>query len=235
MQNATRALKPGTLSETLPFAAMRHWGARGARLYEAPDPSRERPPWTRPPLNSFVADLWREEITPALVDYIRIPAKSPAFDADWEGHGHIDRAVDHMAGWARSKLAELPGATLEVARLPGRTPVIFIESPGEIPGHEGGHRPALRPPRQAARDDRLVGGPRPLGAGDPRRQALWPRRRRRRLRHLRLGGRAPGPRAPRGETRPLRDPDRGPARRAVPSTCRSTSTTWQRVSARRRW
>jgi acetylornithine deacetylase/succinyl-diaminopimelate desuccinylase-like protein len=83
-------------------------------------------------LNSFVAGLWRDEITPALVDYIRIPAKSPHFDEDWAAHGHIDAAVEHMAGWARTKLAELPGATLEVVRLPGRTPVIFIEAPGEI-------------------------------------------------------------------------------------------------------
>jgi acetylornithine deacetylase/succinyl-diaminopimelate desuccinylase-like protein len=83
-------------------------------------------------LNQFTADLWREEITPALVDYIRIPAKSPAFDPDWAGSGHIDRAVEHMAGWARGKLADLPGATLEIVRLTGRTPVILIEAPGEI-------------------------------------------------------------------------------------------------------
>jgi len=83
-------------------------------------------------LNRFTADLWREEITPALVEYIRIPAKSPAFDPDWAANGHIDAAVEHMAGWARGKLAELPGATLEVVRLKGRTPVILIEAPGDV-------------------------------------------------------------------------------------------------------
>ncbi|MGZ6020837.1 MAG: M20/M25/M40 family metallo-hydrolase, partial [Phenylobacterium sp.] len=83
-------------------------------------------------LNSFTADIWRDEITPALVDYIRIPAKSPAFDPDWAKSGFIDAAVEHMVGWARTKVAELPGATLEVVRLEGRTPVIFIEAPGEI-------------------------------------------------------------------------------------------------------
>ena len=88
-------------------------------------------------LNSFVADLWRDEITPALVDYIRIPAESPAFDPDWAGHGCIDRAVDHMAGWARGKLAELHGATLEIVRLPGRTPVILIEAPGDASSEIG--------------------------------------------------------------------------------------------------
>ena len=33
--------------------------------------------------------------------------------------------------WARGKLAQFPGATLEVVRLPGRTPLIFIEIPGD--------------------------------------------------------------------------------------------------------
>ncbi len=33
--------------------------------------------------------------------------------------------------WARAKLPSLPGATLEVVRLPGRTPVILIDVPGE--------------------------------------------------------------------------------------------------------
>lgn len=83
-------------------------------------------------LNAFVADIWDREITPELVDYVAIPAKSPHFDPDWQTTGHIDRAVEHMARWARGKIAELPGATLEVVRLEGRTPVILIEAPGEI-------------------------------------------------------------------------------------------------------
>ena len=71
---------------------------------------------------------------PALTDYIRIPNKSPAFDPDWEEHGHMDKAVALFAAWAREKLKHLPGATLEVVRLPGRTPLIFIEVPGNAPG-----------------------------------------------------------------------------------------------------
>jgi acetylornithine deacetylase/succinyl-diaminopimelate desuccinylase-like protein len=87
-------------------------------------------------LNSFAADLWEREITPALVDYIRIPAKSPAFDPDWAKSGFIDQAVEHMAGWAREKIKALPGTTLEIVRLEGRTPVILIESPGNLEGGE---------------------------------------------------------------------------------------------------
>ena len=83
-------------------------------------------------LNAFVGEVWDGEITAELTEYIRIPAKSPAFDPDWQKTGHIDAAVEHMARWARPKVEGLPGATLEVVRLEGRTPVILIEAPGEL-------------------------------------------------------------------------------------------------------
>jgi acetylornithine deacetylase/succinyl-diaminopimelate desuccinylase-like protein len=83
-------------------------------------------------LQGFVSGIWDDEIVPELVDYIRIPAKSPHFDPDWQKSGHIDRAVDHMVRWAEQRLAELPGATIEVVRLEGRTPTILIEAPGEL-------------------------------------------------------------------------------------------------------
>ncbi|HET7329530.1 M20 family metallopeptidase [Dyella sp.] len=79
----------------------------------------------------YISDLWDAEIVPQLVEYIRIPNKSPMFDKDWAAHGHMDAAVKLMETWARSKLPHLPGATLEVVRLQGRTPLIYIEVPGQ--------------------------------------------------------------------------------------------------------
>jgi acetylornithine deacetylase/succinyl-diaminopimelate desuccinylase-like protein len=79
----------------------------------------------------YISDLWDAEIVPQLVEYIRIPNKSPMFDKDWAAHGHMDAAVKLMETWARSKLSQLPGATLEVVRLQGRTPLIYIEVPGQ--------------------------------------------------------------------------------------------------------
>jgi len=32
-------------------------------------------------------------IVPALMDYIRIPNKSPLFDPAWKKHGYMDKAV----------------------------------------------------------------------------------------------------------------------------------------------
>src|ERR1700744_1503517 len=83
---------------------------------------------------AFMARIWDDEIVPALTDYIRIPNKSPAFDPDWEKHGHMEKVVNLFSGWAQGKLTQLPGSSLEVARLPGRTPLIFIEVPGTAPG-----------------------------------------------------------------------------------------------------
>src|SRR5258706_12201770 len=82
-------------------------------------------------LKKFVSALWDESIVPSLTDYIRIPNKSPAFDKDWAANGHMDAAVALMEAWARNKLTAIPGASLEVVRLAGRTPVIVIEVPGE--------------------------------------------------------------------------------------------------------
>jgi len=81
-------------------------------------------------LGQFVGQVWGDSIVPALIDYIRIPNKSPAFDPDWAAHGYMEEAVAMFEGWARERLGGLPGATLEVVRLPGRTPLILIEVPG---------------------------------------------------------------------------------------------------------
>jgi acetylornithine deacetylase/succinyl-diaminopimelate desuccinylase-like protein len=82
--------------------------------------------------NALVTRTWDESIVPALVEYIRIPNQSPAFDAQWEAHGHMEKAVRLVAAWCRSQ--PLPGMTLEVVRLPGRTPVLFMDVPGSRPG-----------------------------------------------------------------------------------------------------
>lgn len=85
-------------------------------------------------LRTFTDDIWDREIVPTLVEYIAIPNKSPSFEPDWDRLGHMERAVDLFAGWARKRLARLPGATLSIERLPGRTPLILIDVPGSAAG-----------------------------------------------------------------------------------------------------
>ena len=77
---------------------------------------------------SPIAKFWDEAIVPTLVDYIRIPAKSPHFDKEWSRNGHIDAAVKLAADWCRKHA--VPGMQLEVVRLEGRTPVLLVEVPG---------------------------------------------------------------------------------------------------------
>ena len=76
----------------------------------------------------LVQRAWDGDIVPALTDYIRIPAKSPMYDAKWAEHGHIDAAVGLITKWAQRRKIE--GLTIDVVRLPGRTPVILMETPG---------------------------------------------------------------------------------------------------------
>ncbi|HEV8693129.1 MAG TPA: M20 family metallopeptidase [Lysobacter sp.] len=78
-------------------------------------------------IEQFVAAKWDEEIVPQLVEYIRIPNKSPMFDVDWVAHGYMDAAVALMEKWGRAQ--NIPGMQLEVVRLEGRTPLIFIDIP----------------------------------------------------------------------------------------------------------
>ena len=80
-------------------------------------------------IRSFVDDVWEKDIVPQLVDYIRIPNKSPAFDKDWQKAGHMKRAVDLIAGWCKAQPIE--GLEVEVVQLEGRTPLIYMEVPGE--------------------------------------------------------------------------------------------------------
>ncbi|MBX3692784.1 M20 family metallopeptidase [Dokdonella sp.] len=80
-------------------------------------------------ISDFVGKLWDDEIVPQLVEYIRIPNKSPMFDAQWAEHGYMDQAVALMENWAKGQ--PIPGMKIEVVRLEGRTPLIFIEVPGQ--------------------------------------------------------------------------------------------------------
>ncbi|APW44586.1 M20/M25/M40 family metallo-hydrolase [Rhodoferax saidenbachensis] len=74
-----------------------------------------------------VSHAWDAQIVPQLQDYIRIPAKSPMFDADWAAHGYLDRVARNTAAWIESQ--KVSGLQLEVIRLEGRTPVLFFEVP----------------------------------------------------------------------------------------------------------
>lgn len=80
---------------------------------------------------AWIDDAWVGSAQPSIFEYIKIPALSPAFDECWEDNGHLEGAARHLAAWAIAQLADMPGARVEIVRLPGRTPSIFIDAPGE--------------------------------------------------------------------------------------------------------
>jgi acetylornithine deacetylase/succinyl-diaminopimelate desuccinylase-like protein len=82
-------------------------------------------------VDQFVSRKWDEDIVPQLVEYIRIPNKSPMFDADWVASGHMERAVGLMEAWAKAQ--PIDGLVVEVVRLEGRTPLIYLEVPASGP------------------------------------------------------------------------------------------------------
>ena len=86
-------------------------------------------------VEDFVGSKWDDEIVPQLVEYIRIPNKSPMFDSDWAAHGYMDDAVRLMETWARAQ--QVPGMQVEVVRLEGRTPLIFVEIPASADAGTG--------------------------------------------------------------------------------------------------
>ena len=79
------------------------------------------------PLAARISRQWDADIVPQLVDYIRIPAKSPHFDADWARNGHIEATVRQAERWVAAQAVK--GLSLEIVRIEGRTPVLFFDVP----------------------------------------------------------------------------------------------------------
>jgi acetylornithine deacetylase/succinyl-diaminopimelate desuccinylase-like protein len=56
---------------------------------------------------------------------------SVAYDAEWEAHGYMDEAVQLVREWCAARPIE--GLTVDVHRLPGRTPLVLAEVPANTP------------------------------------------------------------------------------------------------------
>ncbi|KTC66016.1 succinyl-diaminopimelate desuccinylase (plasmid) [Legionella adelaidensis] len=80
-------------------------------------------------LLEYINAQWDEEILPTLVEYIKIPNKSPLFDPDWQKNGYMEKAVALIVNWCKSHSPKK--MNLEILRLKNRTPVILIDIPGE--------------------------------------------------------------------------------------------------------
>jgi acetylornithine deacetylase/succinyl-diaminopimelate desuccinylase-like protein len=76
----------------------------------------------------FVDQIWQQSILPALMEYIRIPAISSVFEPQWQALGHIECVALMAEHWCQDQ--DILGMQTEVMHLPGRTPLLYLDIPG---------------------------------------------------------------------------------------------------------
>jgi len=123
-------------------------------------------------VRNTVEQVWDDAVLTSLCEFVTIPALSPVFDEDWASTGHLDAAVEHVRRWLVGRGIE--GATAEILRLPGKTPVLLFDVPADpsvradagtvlLYGHldkqppVGGWSDGLGPWTPVLRDGRLYG------------------------------------------------------------------------------
>ena len=80
-----------------------------------------------------IHSFWDCEIVPALIEYIKIPNKSPSFDPDWEKHGYMDKVLNLAADWTEKNKPS--GSEMIIKKSSGRTPLLLVDIPGTKEGN----------------------------------------------------------------------------------------------------
>jgi acetylornithine deacetylase/succinyl-diaminopimelate desuccinylase-like protein len=78
-------------------------------------------------LKHLTDQRWDEELIPRLVEYVKVPAKSPGFDASWAAHGYLQQVVKEAFAWGQAQ--QIAGLSIEIVALDGKTPCIFFDVP----------------------------------------------------------------------------------------------------------
>jgi acetylornithine deacetylase/succinyl-diaminopimelate desuccinylase-like protein len=85
-------------------------------------------------IKPFIDQKWRDDLLPRLIDYVKVPAKSPSFDASWAAHGHLSRVITDAESWARAQngangAGVLADMKIEIIQIEDKTPCIFFDIP----------------------------------------------------------------------------------------------------------
>lgn len=75
--------------------------------------------------SDFIENQWHESVIPTLCEYIKVPNLSPTFDSKIHENGLQEKAMKVMTDWVASR--SIKGMKYEVIKLPGKTPLLFIE------------------------------------------------------------------------------------------------------------
>ena len=57
-------------------------------------------------LQERISRTWDESIVPYLVEYIKIPNKSPSFEPAWQEVGHMEQTLQLALEWSKSNMPE---------------------------------------------------------------------------------------------------------------------------------
>jgi len=75
--------------------------------------------------NKIYESEFEYNLLPALLDFIKIPNLSPAFDPAWETNGLAQKACEHIVSWIQKQL--LQNIQLEIIKDPGKTHLVFAD------------------------------------------------------------------------------------------------------------
>lgn len=76
---------------------------------------------------SEICENFDKSIIPTLEEYIRIPNSSPSFNGGKYDEPETEQVIELFSAWVKN--ANIPNLSLEVRRLPQRTPLMFMEIP----------------------------------------------------------------------------------------------------------
>lgn len=114
-----------------------------------------------------ISHKWDQDIIPVLKEYVSIPNKSPMFDKEWKKNGYMDQAMQLIIKWCKQQ--KIANMHFELLETPGRTPLLFIDIPGQsndtilLYGHMdkqpemSGWDADLGPWKAVIKDDKLYG------------------------------------------------------------------------------
>ena len=84
-------------------------------------------------ITQFTHHFWQDEIVPQLIDYIKIPNKSPAFDPNWKQNGHMNKVLNLALDWVKKHAED--NWNIHSFQSGDRTPLIVIDIPGNVSGN----------------------------------------------------------------------------------------------------
>ncbi len=77
-------------------------------------------------LTDYIKNAWAGDTLLALQAFIKIPAKSTAFDPQWKAHGYLLDALEQAKAWGQK---HFPEAEFSIHEMDNLTPVLYVDIP----------------------------------------------------------------------------------------------------------